>query len=493
MQRFLWISLLLWACFVGASASLSAQPLTLDSCHTLALRHNKTLRLAHMAIEQASHEERAAHTNYLPKVSLTAGYMHRGENLALLSGDQRAALSQIGTTFVGSLTPQLQQFAQGLLQLHPELAPLLQRSMAGAPQMAQQLNAAGQRIADAFQTDTRNVALGSVLLTQPLYMGGKIAAYHRITRLRQEVAHEQQRGQEQALRLDVEKAYWQVVSLMSKQVLATAHRNLLDTLRSDVQKMTAAGVATRANQLAVEVELNKAEMALAKVQDALTLSRMLLAQLCGLPLDASYQLADQIEASTTMVVATPQPEVGTAWQQRPEVRQLDLAAKIYQEKVKIERAAFLPQVALVGGWASTYPSMADGFALKVHGTWHAGLTLRMPLWQWGESRHKVRAAKVEAQMATLRATEARERIELQVHQSALAVGEAGRKLSLTQRNLEKANENLRMARVAHAEGIVPTSDLLAAQTAWILAQSEQLDAQIDIRLARAAYDKALGL
>lgn len=492
MKRIFRTSFLSLVLLLALPAWAQEQVLTLDECQRLAQQRNKQVQLAGLSIEQAQHEQRAARTHYLPKVSLTASYMRLGESPSLLSGHQQEVLSQVGTTLVGGLAPQLQQMAQGLLQLHPELAPLLQKSMSSVPQVAERLNAAGRQLADAFNMDTRNVAIGSVLLTQPLYMGGKIQAYNRITQLRQAVATEQLRAQEQALRLDVQKAYWQVVSLHGKQGLATAYRDMLDSLRLDVQKMRQAGVATRANELTVEVELNKAEMTLTKVNDGLTLSRMLLAQLCGLELTAPFRLADEQQASLPTTAQTVEPEVSTAWSLRPELRQLDLASRIYGEKVKVERSAFLPQLALVGGWSTTYPSFADGFAKKFHGTWHAGLMLRMPLWEWGEGRHKVRAAKVEARMAQLRASEVRERIELQVNQTALAVNEANRHLLLTERNLSKADENLRMSRIGFAEGVVPTSDLLAAQTAWLLAQNERLDAQIDIRLARAAYEQSIG-
>ena len=60
------------------------------------------------------------------------------------------------------------------------------------------------------------------------------------------------------------------------------------------------------------------------------------------------------------------------------------------------------------------------------------------------------------------------------------------------KNLEKADENLRTAQVGFREGVIVTSDLLAAQTAWLQAQSDKIDAQIDMKLTRAALSKALG-
>ena len=194
---------------------------------------------------------------------------------------------------------------------------------------------------------------------------------------------------------------------------------------------------------------------------------------------------------TTKEQLTAEEAVATAMTQRPELKQLALGQKIYEEKVKIDRAAFLPTLALTGGYGMTYPSAFNGFEKKFKGTWSVGVMLKVPLWEWGEGKHKVRAAKADVAMTALKAQEAQEKIALQVTQSHLVLNESQKKLSLSQRNLSKAEENLRMARVGFDEGVITTSDLLAAQTAWMAAKTDVVDAQIDLRLAQSALRKAI--
>ena len=183
-----------------------------------------------------------------------------------------------------------------------------------------------------------------------------------------------------------------------------------------------------------------------------------------------------------------QPDVAGALQNRPELCQLSTAQSIYEEKVKIERSAFLPQLALTGGYMLSNPNVFNSFERKFNGTWGVGVVLKVPVWNWGEGKYKVRAAKAEASMAGLKRDEVREQVELQVTQEAFRVNEAARKLQLSLKNLDKAEENLRTARLGFAEGVITTSDLLAAQTAWLQAHSDKIDAQIDIKLSRAAYE-----
>ena len=59
-------------------------------------------------------------------------------------------------------------------------------------------------------------------------------------------------------------------------------------------------------------------------------------------------------------------------------------------------------------------------------------------------------------------------------------------------NLEKAEENLRYATLGFKEGVIATSNVLEAQTAWLSAQSEKIDAQIDVKLTEIYLKKSLG-
>lgn len=481
---------LLFLTFICVSFVGHAQRvLTLDSCRALALRNNKELAMTKVKMEQAEWNRKAARTNYFPKISLTAGYMRTGDEFSLLSKDQKGALNNLGTHAAGSLA----EVAQQMVTKHPELLPLVQDFSAYLPKLAQIGDGVGQRITDAFRTDTRNMTAGTILLTQPLYMGGKIRAYDKITRHQQSLAEQENRKNEQQVRLDVENAYWQIVSLANKRKLATSYRDLLAHLDSNVVKMIAEGVATKSDGLSVSVKLNEAEMTLTKVEDGLTLSRMLLCQICGLPLDSNPLLEDETSDDLQTVEQNITADLQSAFNNRPELSQLATAQEIYAEKVKIERSAFLPQLALTGGYMISNPNVFNSFENKFRGTWGVGVVLKVPVWNWMEGKYKVRAAKADYTMARLKADEAREKIELQVNQNAFRVNEANRKYQLSLNHLDKAEENLRTAQLGFREGVITTSDLLAAQTAWLQAHSDRIDAQIDMKLSRAAYDKSLGL
>ncbi|WP_276965845.1 TolC family protein [Bacteroides graminisolvens] len=474
--------------FAGITFSLQAQiALTLDSCRALAMENNKELLIGQEKIKAAHYQNKAAFTNYLPKLSATGTYIRNQKEISILNDEQKAGLSQLGTT-VGT---QVKGFAQQLAVAHPELVPFI--TSLGNFDIATPLNAAGNSIVDAFRTDTRNMYAGAITLTQPLYMGGKIRAYNKITQYAEELARQQHHTGMQEVILSTDQAYWQVISLVNKKKLAEGYLKLLQKLESDVDHMIAEGVATKADGLSVKVKVNEAEMTLTKVEDGLSLSKMLLCQLCGLDLSTNVVLADEnMNDLPILLKENSEINMETAYASRPELKSLELASLIYKQKVNVTRAEHLPTVALLGNYLVSNPSVYNGFENKFKGMWNVGVMVQVPIWNWGEGVYKTKAAKAEAQIAKYQLQDAREKVELQVNQAAFKVTEAKKKLIMASKNLEKANENLRYATLGFEEGVIAPANVLEAHTAWLSAQSEKIDAQIDIKLTETYLQKSLG-
>ena len=481
MKKLFLLTILLSLTFIVKAQSF----LSLDSCRALALANNKDLLISNEKINAAHYQHKAAFTNYLPSFSATGTYMRNQKEFSLLNNDQKAALSGLGTNLAGPL----QQAAGIIAQLHPEIAsqiPALGASLTSA------FNEAGSSLVDALRTDTRNVYAGAITLTQPLYMGGKIRAYNKITKYAEELAQQQHQGGMQEVIMSTDQAYWQVISLVNKKKLAEGYLKLLQQLDSDVEKMIAEGVATKADGLSVRVKVNEAEMTLTKVEDGLSLARMLLCQLCGIDLSSPITLADENMEDIPLLTPETHFDMSTAYANRPEIRSLELATQIYKQKINVTRAEHLPSIALMGNYMVTNPSVFNSFENKFKGMWNVGVMVQIPIWHWGEGIYKTKAAKAEARIAQYQLQDAREKIELQVNQSAFKVKEASKKLVMATKNMEKADENLRYATLGFKEGVIATSNVLEAQTAWLSAQSEKIDAQIDVKLTEIYLKKATG-
>ncbi len=256
--------------------------------------------------------------------------------------------------------------------------------------------------------------------------------------------------------------------------------------------MVKEGVATRANQLAVDVKLNEANVDMTKVDNGVTLSRMLLAQLCGLPVNTMMTLADEGRDELGVQLSPTTINMSEVYGKRHDIKSLELATRIYDQQVKVARSEMMPKLAAVAALHATNPNSYDGFENRFGAAFSIGATLRMPLWHWGGLSNKVKAAQVDANVKRLELDDAKEKIELQVNQASFRYQEAFKTYEATKTNLAQADENLRIAGIAFKEGMGTLDELLAAQTAWLKANSEKIDAEIDVQMTHEYLNKVMG-
>ena len=355
------------------------------------------------------------------------------------------------------------------------------------------VNHVGQKFVDALKTDTRQMYAISVMVTQPIYMGGAITAANKMARIGEELAQNNIEMSTQKTLHDIDQAYWTVVSVKHKKRLAESYLEVVKKLDDDVKKMIREGVATRADGLKVDVKVNEAEMALTQAENGLVLSKMLLCQLCGLDVDSNITLADE-DAENLAAMGSDEPaDRQVAMENRPELKMLQNSLDLSKQSTKVVRAAFMPQVLMTGGYLASNPNVYNGFKRKLSGVWNVGVMVRVPLWNWMEGTYKVRASKIASAMVELEKDDVAEKIELQVSQSQFKVKEANRRLAMATKNVENADENLRCATLGFKEGVIQTTDVMAAQTAWLQAQSQKIDAEIDVKLSQVNLRKALGV
>ena len=463
----------------------------------MAIRNNKQLSISRLKQEVARNTRKAVRTKYLPKIDVLGGYEYTSKEISLLSDEQKSGLNNIGNKANGMIGNEVTPIISSLTQqgiITPEQASHLGNFISHfGSSMGEVLNHAGHKIVDAFETDTRNMFMASVMLKQPIYMGGGIIAANRMAKINEELTRNGAEATRQNTIYDIDFAYWTVVSLKHKQKLSHSYLDLVRKLDDDVAKMIREGVATRADGLRVNVKVNEAEMTVTQVDNGLSLAKMYLCQLCGLPLDSDITLEDESRDNIITENIQQDADVQTAISNRPELKMLENAVGISEQSTKITRAAYLPQVALTAGYTTTNPNIYNGFENKFSGVWNVGVIVRIPVWNWFESEYKVKSSKIATSIARLELNEAQEKVELQVSQSKFKIDEANRRLSMANKNIISAEENLRSANLGFKEGVMQTTDVMEAQTAWLQAQSQKIDAEIDVKLSQINLRKALGI
>lgn len=474
----------------GAAAGVSGAVYSLDSCRALAMRSNKQLMIARQKMRTADYQNKEAFAAYLPSIDFAGGYTYNQRNIALLGSDQ---FLPVGTFNQEALVnPQAQKYTFNVVK-NPITGEPLKVDGQYVPEQVAMIPKS------AMEYDIHNVFFGAVTLTQPIYMGGKIVAMNRLTGYARELARQMHDSEAENVVYAVDAAYWQVVSLKAKEDLARSFVNILDTLQRNVDAMLREGVATRSDKLNVDVKLNAARVDLTKVENGLALSRMALAQVCGLPVNADMHCQDEpdgitfdlaAEGDATAVVSAD--VLNGAYANRHDLQALETGIKIAGQQKKVAMADMLPSVALIGGYSFSNPNLYDGFRKNFKGAFSVGAVVRIPVWHWGGNYYKYKAAESDETVMRMRLQDARDMVDLQINQAAFKARESLKTLQKTQSNIAAADENKRCAEVGFREGVLTVEDVLGAQTAWLKAYSENIDAMIDVRLCNVYLRKVLG-
>lgn len=454
-------------------ASAGAQ-VTLDSCRHMALRNNKHMAVEQLKVEQAGYQRKQAEAAYKPSIDFAGTYLHTGRNISLVD--------------INNITPtQFFNPATGNYDFTLDALSGLGISIDG-----KHVDAVTHKVKDALTFDAKNVFAAGVLVTQPIYMGGKIKAFNEITKYAEQIALLLRDNKAEDVICEVDQAYWLVVSLKSKEKLAESYLQVVTNLDYDVQKMLNQGVATRATLLSVDVKVNEANVALTKVRNGLSLARMALAQLCGEPLDEPMILADEGRDDLDVTLRPGTVDMKQVYDRRNDFNALELGVKVFDEKAKIARSEMLPTIAAVGSVFTSNPSVYNGFKKEFGFNYAIGAVVKIPLWHWGGLKNKYKAALVDAKIKRLEMEDVKEKIELQVTQANFKYQEAYRTYEATKANLAKADENLRVAQLAFREGMATSDEVLTAQTAWLMAHSEKIDAEIEVMMCDVYLSKVTG-
>ncbi len=470
-------NLLLLITLATVSATASAT-VSLDSCRNMAVRNNKTIRLAEENIRGAEHLKKAAQAAYLPGIDFTGTYMYNQHTINLLGADAKLPTMSFDPA-TQSYNYNILKDASGTPIKDPATGSYIPTEVAVIPK-------------EAMSFDIHNVFAGAITLTQPVFMGGQIRALNEIAGYGKEMAKAMRNSLTQDVIFTVDEAYWLVVSLKEKKTLAESFVNLVDSLRYSVQEMLNEGVATRSDLLTVEVKLNEARIAQTKVDNGLTLSRMALAQICGLPVHTRMELEDEELRHAGAAVADTQYNLEDVYRRRQDLEIVRQSINMLKGKERLAKGDMLPKIGIIGAYSFSNPNVIDGFEKRFGGGFSVGAAITIPIWHWGGNMNKYKAAKSNTAAQELLLEDLEEKVQLQVSQAQFSFDEAMKTFKMTLTNLEKADENLRQAQLGFKEGVLTSDDVIAAQTAWLAANSEKIDAEIGIRLCQTYLSKVLG-
>lgn len=426
--------------------SLRAQEaLTVDQCVEMATAHSYSLRILDAQSDIVRDTKAQAIAEFFPHASAVGTYQYVDKNIQLLDYS-RLDVSTLIPSYMRNLT----------------------------------------------EVDLHGVMLGGVTLVQPIFLGGKLVIATEMADLAGDLLSEQKRSEEEQLSLLVQQHYWTIVALcqkkkMTEQLMANVEQN-----RTNVRFLIAEGLLTPADSLLMNVRADEVALVDSKIADAIELARLSLKQLCGIDAAAPLTLADE-ERDTIAVALTDLTYTDDeVYAHRGEIRTLELARRMDKKETAMAVAGNLPNVVMNVNYLMANRNWEHGIKEGFGATYNVGVTMQVPITGWIGGGYRIHAKQVSERIREDEIALAKEKVMLDVQQAVLRYQQALRALDKATIAKEHAEVNMQKMNLSFAEGLISPTLLLTAETSWMQASMELVDAQIALKRAELEYNRAVG-
>ena len=338
---------------------------------------------------------------------------------------------------------------------------------------------------DMSMSMMKDGVVGGVSATLPLFAGGQIVNGNKLAKVSEEVSRTRYRLSENEVRLTTENYYWQVVTLKEKLRTLEVVEARLDTLTRDVEAAVQAGVTTRNDLLQVQLRQNEIKSNRLNVENALALSRELLAQYMGMGLDSvdvAYAMEGRLPEEPAGLFLPPESALPRTGEY--DLLRQNLEATRLQKKIAVGKN--LPTVAIGGGYY--YDDLLDvGMDF-----WVGFATVSVPLSGWWGGSHDIKKQKLQVKNAENQLNDQSEMLMIRMRQSWNDLNDAYKQVGIALTSIDQATENLRMQSDYYAAGTCTMSDLLDAQTLFQQSRDKYVEAYAQYEVKKREYLQATG-
>lgn len=436
--------------FIGISVGAYGQRhLSLNECREMALQYNKQNKISDLQIDKSAQDIITYRAKFLPHISAQGNYMFS-------SNTMKETIPGMSIPVLSGTPPHV---PTGGLIMTPEI-PL--------------------------SLSLNNNWLAGVMVKQPLYTGGKIRSAYKMAKLGKEMSYLNRNLTNSEVLYETDKAYWTVLRVEELLLVANKYQEVVEHLLRDVNNAFEEGMVSRNEILKVKVKLNEAKLQHKRAENAVTLSKMNLCHIIGLPLLDEIQVEEKDLEQNQSYTVTHDVSL------RPEFQILTKNLELKYQEIKLTRSDYLPQVGVAGGWSYSELLKFNDSKLLKGNSFSALFSVSIPLFQWGEGISKVRSKKLEHQMALLQREDASDKMVLEITMALNQIEESRLEMEMTAEALVQAAENLSVSKEQFDVGLETLTNHLEAQSLWQKAWAENIDAKAQLRLNETIYLKVSG-
>lgn len=400
----------------------AAQTYTLEECCRLALEQNAKIKTATGDLSAAEMEKKEAFTNFLPSVSLMGGAMKADDAmLQMAMGDQTMSLMDGGM-------------------------------------------------------------YGNVMVSLPVYAGGKILNGHKLAKLGVEISELQLHQTRNEVELTVTQSYWQIVVLTEKLRTLESVRTLLENMNRDVNHAVEAGIRQRNDLLQIQLRKNDTQSSFIDVEKDLELCKMLLAQYMGLE-------SGKVEVATSFDTTPVSPDAlfvnhAEALETTPEYRLLQKNVEAARLQKRLALGEYLPTVSVSGGY------MYQDFMGPSQNSLMGMVSVSIPI-SW-KAPYSVKKQKYRYRNAVTNLNDGGEQLMIRMQKTRNDLQSAYQQVLIAQKSIEQATENLRLNENYYKAGTSGMSDLLDAQALFQQSKDKYAEVRANYEIKKTEYLQVTG-
>ena len=431
--------------FLGSFVCNAQMELTLKQCKNMALEHNQAIKSAEAQLSASDATYKLSKRSVLPQFDLSGNYTYLND-----PAEMNVPSFELPTTDY-----------QPSGVLYP----------GGKTQLA--------------YNNSYNATLGASL---PLYMGGKLNEYKKISGYGKQMAEDNLVYEKSEVVFSTDEQYWSLVSLKERKLLVEKSIVFLSDLARDMQNRYDSELVTKNEVLKTTVDLNDAKLSLIKISDGIELSKMALNKLIGNNILADITVIDSIvNISDTLKLVE---YIEKSLDNRPEIKIMEHQLEIANSQLKVIKSEYKPQLVSFVNYKYQNPNHMGVDEGEL--TWIAGLSFNMPIFHWGERQLKVHEQKMQNRKVELQYESTKEFLMLEIHQAIFKLKESLIKIEMTKESLTQAEENLNLERNRLDEGLITTTDVLNAQMQWQKSFADYIDAKVNFKISESNYYKSIG-
>lgn len=409
------------------------QPITLQQAIELALRNNRTLQQARQNLERAEQELQEARADLYPTLDTQLQLTNQDTN--------RVERNEEGGRIPDPDDPTSSLTSEGLA----------------------------------------TSASGNIAINYEVYSGGRVSANIRRAEKALQISELDVERITEQTSFEATRDYYELQDTIAQVDNAQATiEDATQTLR-DAQLREQAGLGTRFDVLTAEVELANAQQTLNTAIANRKFAQRTLAETLSVGQQVELLPADEIEEAGVWNLSLAETII-LAYQNRAELQQELLSRELNQEQREIALAAIRPRVNLFADYtysANDIFEEFEDFEERDNNTYRFGATLNWTLFDGGAAKARAEQAKIDSEIEETQFASQREQIRLQVEQAYFFLEANQQNIGTAQIAVERAEENLRLARLRFQAGVGTQNEVIDAQAQLTEARSNFLTAVID--------------